>query len=274
MKKLLLLMLITLPCGSILAQLSLAPTAVYMDKNGIGNLYVTNNSSVPQEITISFQFGYSSQDENGSLIMVYDDSLNAQKWGLHSAIKAFPRSFILPPGQQQIVRLQARLPKGTIPGTYFTRLKVGSSGQVADIGDGNNVGGVTTRVNLRFEQVIVAFYKYGVVNTGLIIEKVQSKIDSNLIILDSYFKTTGNSPYLGSVKITLKGPDGKLIGELSQSAALYFEGKRRNSFFTEKSLKPGRYELEYNFETKRADIPSDEIVQGKPYTYKTAIIID
>lgn len=274
MKKLLLLMLLTLPFTGVLAQLSLAPTAVYLDKNGIGNLYVTNNSAVPQEITVNFQFGYSAQDEKGVLIMVYDDSLNAKTWGLHSMVKAFPKTFILPPNQQQIVRLQARVPKGTAPGTYFTRLKVGSSGQVADIGDATTEGGVSTRVNLRFEQVIVAFYKNGEVNTGVVVEKVESITDSNLVLLDTYFKTTGNSPYLGKVKVTLKAPDGKIIGETSQSAALYFSGKRRFSFFAKEMLKPGRYDLEYNFETNRNDIPSEDLVQAKPYTYKTAIIIN
>lgn len=275
MKKLLLLMLFILPYCGVKAQLSLAPTAVYLDKNGIGNLYVTNNSAVPQEITINFQFGYSAQDENGVLIMVYDDSLNAKTWGLHSMVKAFPRTFILPPNQQQIVRLQARVPKGTPAGTYFTRLKVGSSGQVADIGDDTGAeGGVTTRVNLRFEQVIVAFFKNGEVNTGVLVEKVESKVDSNLVLLDTYFKTTGNSPYLGRVKVTLKSPSGKIIGEANQSAALYFSGKRRYGFFVKEPLLPGRYEVEYQFETNRNDIPSEDLVQSKPYSYKTAILIN
>lgn len=267
-------MLFMLPFGGVWAQLSLAPTAVYIDKNGIGNLYVTNNSAVPQEITINFQFGYSAQDENGVLVMVYDDSVNAGIWGLHNYVKAFPRTFILPPNQQQIVRLQARLPKNMPAGTYFTRLKVGSSGQVADVGDINAPGGVTTQVNLRFEQVIVAFYKSGEVSTGLNIEKVVAKPDTNLMVLETYYKTTGNSPFLGRVKISLRGPDGQLVGEANQTVAMYFSGKRRFSFYTKENLKPGRYEVEYTFETNRSDIPSEDLVQAKPYTYKTAILVN
>ncbi len=206
--------------------------------------------------------------------MVYDDSLNAKTWGLHGMLKAFPRTFILPPNQQQIVRLQARLPKGLAPGTYFTRIKVGSSGQVADIGDVGNSDGVSTRVNLRFEQVIVAFYKNADVSTGIVVEKVTSRNDSNLVILDTHYKTTGNSPFLGKVRITLKSADGRVIGEATQTAALYFNGKRRFSFFTKEPIKPGRYEVEYYFETSRNDIPTEDLVQAKPYTFKTAIIID
>lgn len=275
MKKIFLLWLLTLPFSGVLAQLSLAPTAVYLDKNGIGNLYITNNSGVPQEITINFQFGYSAQDENGILTMVYDDSLNSNLWGLQNFIKAFPKTFILPPKQQQIVRMQARIPKGTPNGTYFTRIKVGSSGQVADVGEASVAEGtVSTKVNLRFEQVIVAFYKNGEVNTGVQLEKVESLVDSNIIVLESHYKTTGNSPFLGKVKLTLKGTDGTIIAESNQGVAMYFNGKRRFSFTTKEPLKSGKYELEYYFETVRNDIPSDDLVQAKPYKYKTYITIN
>lgn len=269
MKKIMLIVWLNLLSLATWAQLSLAPTAVYLDKNGIGNLFITNNSGVPQEISINFQFGYSDQDENGVLVMQYGDSANKPVWGLDPYIKAFPRTFILPPGQQQLVRLQlSRFPRTSNPGTYFTRLKVGSSGQVADIGTEPGEGGVATRINMRFEQVIVAFYKFGTVNTGLNIERMDSKIDENATLtLDTWYKTTGNSPYLGSVTITIKGPNG-VIAQGKQTVAMYFTGKRRYKFQLDTSLPKGRYEVEYKFETLRNDIPGDDLVQSAPYIYK------
>lgn len=256
---------------SLFGQLALAPTAIYLDKNGIGNLYITNNSDVAQEININFQFGYSSQDSNGVLIMVYDDSANAKLFSLEPMIKAFPRSFNLPPKQQQIVRIQARVPKGTPAGTYFTRVKVGSSGQVADVGDpGSAEGAISTRVNLRFEQVIVAFYKHGDVTTGVQIDKVNARVDSNLFVFDAYYKTSGNSPYLGRMKVIVKAADGTQLAEFNQSTALYFTGKRRHSFYL-KEVPKGNVTMEMYFETNRADIPSEDLVQAKPYVYKTTV---
>lgn len=270
MKKILLLLLALMPLASVQAQLSLAPTAVYIDKNGIGNLFVTNNSGVPQEITINFQFGYSDQDENGVLIMQYADSANKPVWGLDSYIKAFPRTFILPPGQQQIVRLQIRTPKGLSPGTYFTRLKVGSSGQVADVGTEQGDGGVATRINMRFEQVIVAFYKNGSVSTGVNVDRFEAKADSTTLTLDTWYRTTGNSPFLGAVSIVVKGSNGKVVAEGRQTVAMYFTGKRRFKFRLDEKLNPGRYDVEMRFETSRNDIPSDDLVQGQPYTFKSS----
>lgn len=270
MKKVSYLLVSLLVFGSqVFAQLSLAPTAVYLDKNGIGNLFVTNNSGVPQEITINFQFGYSDQDENGVLVMQYNDTANARLFGLDPYVKAFPRTFILPPNQQQIVRLQVRAPKGLNPGTYFTRIKVGSSGQVADVGTEETTDGIATRVNLRFEQVIVAFFKNGSVNTGVKIDKFQANIDtSNILTLDTWYKTTGNSPYLGRVEVKIKDSKGKVVGETRQTTAMYFSGKRRYRFRLDK-FEPGRYEAEFKFETNRSDITLEDLIQAEPYSYKT-----
>lgn len=269
MKKLILLLALLTQFGLVQAQLSLAPTAVYLDQNGIGNLFVTNSSPVPQEITINFQFGYSDQDENGVLVMQYNDTTNARLFGLDSYVKAFPRTFILPPNQQQIVRLQARMPKTFADGTYFTRIKVGSSSQVADIGTADATTGISTKVNLKFEQVIVAFYKKGNVNTGLRIDRAEAKIDTGAVLtLDSWYTITGNSPFLGRVDITIKDPSGKVVGEGKQLMAMYFTGKRRFKFNI-KEVQSGRYSAEYRFVTSRQDIPDEDLVQAQPYTYKT-----
>jgi hypothetical protein len=272
MKRIFLLLLALAPMANVSAQLSLAPTAVYLDKNGIGNLFITNNSGTPQEISINFQFGYSDQDENGVLFMQYADSSNKKTWGLDPYIKAFPRTFILPPGQQQLVRLQlTRFPRTSPPGTYFTRLKVGSSGQIADIGAEAADGGVATRINMRFEQVIVAFYKFGTVNTGLNIERSDIKLDtSNIVTIDTWYRGTGNTPYLGSVTITIKAPNGQVIAQGKQTVAMYFTGKRRNRFKMEEKLAPGKYDVEMRFETSRNDIPTDDLVQAQAYTYRTS----
>jgi len=267
MKKLLLFLLFTITGLQVLAQVSLAPTAVFLDKNGIGSLYITNNSETPQEITVNFQFGYSSQDSKGILIMVYDDSAKARANGLQGMIKAFPRTFILPPKQQQLVRIQARTPKGLTPGTYFTRLKVGSTSQLPDIGTQGE--GVNTRVNIRFEQVIAAFYKYGAVSTSVVVEGIETFTDSNFLALKYNYKSGGNSPYLGKVKTIIRKADGTVIAENSQTVALYYNGMRQINFRLPEIPKQGRYELEMRFETQRSDITPEDLVQAPPYVYKT-----
>lgn len=274
MKKMYILLLGVLSTFQGLAQLSLAPTAVFLDKNGIGNLFVTNNSGVAQEITIAFQFGYSDQDENGVLIMRYDDSLHAPNHALDRYVKAFPRSFILPAGQQQIVRLQARVPKNIPPGLLFTRLKVGSSGQVADIGSSEEATGINTKVALRFEQVIAAFYKNGEVNTGVEVAEVTTLKQDKLLQLDAFYRITGNAPFLGQVKLSCKTASGTLVAEGRSTVAMYFSGKRRFYLNMPADAPEGPYVLELLFETSRNDIAPEDLVQAAPILYKTTLKID
>lgn len=273
MNKLILSCLLLLVSFGGWAQLSLAPTAIFLDKNGMGTMYVTNNSDVPQEVNVSFQFGYSFQDEKGSLIIVFNDSAKAKTHGLDQYIKAFPRTFNLPPKQQQLVRFQVRAPKDLAAGTYFTRVRVGSSTQAADI-EQTTVDGISTKVNFRFEQVIAAFYKKGEVSTGMLINDVDVQTDSSFLSFMLNYKVLGNSPYLGRVKLEVKNPKGKIVAQGSQTIAMYFEGNRRMNLRSEEALLPGRYEIEITYETTRTDISQVDLVQAKPYTFKTYFQID
>lgn len=273
MKKLILVVLAVFLVIRANAQVSLAPTAVFLDKNGMGTLYVTNSSSTPQEITISFQFGYPTQDEKGNLIMKYDDTINAQKHGLDKIIKAFPRTFILPPNQQQLVRFQARPPKDMPDGAYFTRIRVSSTAQSADIGVGSS-DGVNTRVNVRFEQVIAGFFKKGNATTGLNVSKIEGFVDSNFVSVKAHFATTGNAPYLGRLKMSVKDGAGKIVAEGTQTMALYFSGTRTMNLRSEGQMRPGRYTVELFYETDRSDIPIENLIQAQPYTYKGYINVD
>lgn len=270
MKKLFFALISLISIGISNAQVSLAPTAVFLDKNGMGTLYITNNSEQAQEITVNFQFGYSYQDAKGFMTIVYDDSIRAKTNGLDNMIKAFPRAFNLPAKQQQIVRIQVRAPKDLPDGMYFSRLKVGSTGQAAEIGATENTG-ISTRVNVRYEQVIAAFYKKGNVTTGITLEGIEPRLDSNFLSLNMSYKTKGNAPYLGRMKAKVLAPNGDIIAEGGQTIAMYFDGKRKINFALAEAPKPGQYEVIVEFETKRSDITQEDLVQSVPYTYKTRI---
>lgn len=254
------------------AQVSLAPTSVFADANGIGTLYVTNGSEKPQEINVSFLFGYPGNDSKGNLVMVYADSLREKQSGLGDRIRTFPRSFILAPGQQQTVRFQIRPDRSKPDGMYFTRVKVTSNEQTADV-EQNSIDGISTQVKLKFEQVIAAFYKSGTVNTGLEFNGLEaSKIDKSLSI-DSEFKIVGNSPFIGSLQIDVKDGAGKVVASNQQTVALYYEGKRNFSFVLPEGLAKGSYLVELTFLTERSDMPKSDLVQAPPVKKTLTVIL-
>jgi hypothetical protein len=271
MKKVyLFLLLACLGSSNLIAQVALAPTAVFLDKNGLGTLYVTNNSANPQEITVSFQFGYTAENEAGNLYIRYDDSARFSSHGFDN-IKAFPRTFILPAKQQQLVRIQVRMPKDKADGTYFNRIKVGSAAQVGDVGDAGNTDGVSTKVNVRFEQVIAVFYKKGTATTGVTVSKATAEIEKNLLLTTLDYKVSGNSPFLGRTKTVLKDANGMAVLEQTNPIVLYFEGNRKVAFSLPEDFKPGRYTLEVTFETKRNDISPSDLITAPDYTFRKTL---
>lgn len=249
------------------AQISIAPTTVFMDQNGIGSLFITNPSDVPQEINISFEFGYPGNDELGSLIMVYGDSIREKQSGMGDRIRSFPRTFILAPQQQQTVRIQVRPDRSLPEGTYFTRVKVTSNAQTPEVGQ-TTTEGVSTQVNFKFDQVIAAFHKVGTVTTGLEFGEVSIEVKDGAVKVIPDFKVTGNSPYLGSVTATLKNSANEILAEQEQTVALYFSGKRAVEMKLPENLPTGAYEIVLKYETRRSDIPSTDLVQA-PAVSKT-----
>lgn len=246
---------------SALAQVSLAPTTVFIDQNGIGTLFVTNPGDTPQEINVSFLFGYPGNDDMGNLTMVYGDSLSEKQFGMGDRLRAFPRTFILAPQQQQTVRLQVRPDRTLSAGTYFTRIKVTSNAQTTDVEE-TNTEGVSTQVNFKFDQIIAAFQKVGAVSTSLEFGEVETEIANNIVRIIPEFKVTGNSPYLGSVTASLKNKTGQVLAEQQQTVALYFSGKRSVELKLPENLPSGEYDVELTYETRRSDIPSTDLVQS------------
>lgn len=257
---------------SVRAQVSLAPTTIFIDQNGIGTLFVTNPGDTPQEINVSFLFGYPGNDDLGNLTMVYGDSLMEKQFGMGDRLRAFPRTFILAPQQQQTVRLQIRPDRSLTEGTYFTRVKITSNAQTADV-EQTATEGVSTQVNFKFDQVIAAFQKVGATSTGLEFGQTSIEVKDGNVRITPDFKVTGNSPYLGSVTATMRNGAKEVLAEQQQTVAMYFSGKRAVEMKLPENLPAGTYEITLSYETRRSDIPSSDLVQAPAVTQTVMLTI-
>lgn len=264
--------LLCLGSYSVIAQVSLAPTTIFIDQNGIGTVFVTNPGDTPQEINVSFLFGYPGNDELGNLTMVYGDSLMEKQFGMGDRLRAFPRTFILAPQQQQTVRLQVRPDRSLAEGTYFTRVKITSNAQTADV-EQTVTEGVSTQVNFKFDQVIAAFQKVGATSTGLEFGQTSIEVKDGNVRITPDFKVTGNSPYLGSVTATMRNGAKEMLAEHQQTVAMYFSGKRAVEMKLPENLPAGTYEITLSYETRRSDIPSSDLVQAPAVTQTVMLTI-
>jgi methionine-rich copper-binding protein CopC len=194
--------------------------------------------------------------------MVYSDSIRAKQFGIDERVRAFPRTFILAPQQQQTVRLQVRPDRSLAAGTYFTRVKITSNAQTTAVEEVPQEE-VATRVSFKFDQVIAAFQKVGTVSTGLEFEDISVVQSEGILRVIPTFKTTGNSPFIGSVMATLKNAQNETIAEQGQTVALYFSGKRTVELKLPENIASGDYTVTLVYETKRGDIPSSDLVQSQ-----------
>ncbi|HRZ97130.1 MAG TPA: hypothetical protein P5084_06205 [Paludibacter sp.] len=254
------------------AQIALAPSFVFLDKNsGIGNLYVSNNSQKPHEVTINFAFGYPGSDADGNLVMNYNDSNAYKQYALDKMIRAFPRSFVLKAGEQRTVRIQVLPGQSRKEGFYFTRMKVLAKPQAEEVTQ-TITEGVGTKINFNFEQITAVFYHKGKVNTGVTVKNLDIQQKDGALQLRPQLERTGNSPFIGSMFAKLKDAQGKVVAETQSTTTVYFTEIRRMDLKLDKVV-PGNYTLELSFETKRNDMMAEDLVQTTRIVKETKVEI-
>lgn len=274
MKYLLKTLLISILCfPELYGQVTIAPTNLFIENNSrFGTYLVLNNSNENQEINIEFFFGYSSTDSLGNRIMTENDEMN--RHSIAESVRAFPQNFILTPGKRQTVRLRISPKNDLSDGTYWARIKTTSSPESPPV-EVSSDDNVTARVGINIEQITGLFYKKGDVTTGIEVDGIRTSFsgDNNerLVVLTDY-QRTGNSPFLGSITTTLKNQSGKTVAQGFRSTTLYFDGTQKEELDIS-GLPSGEYSIQVHFETRRSDVPSDDLVQMEPVTATTTVTI-
>ena len=255
------------------AQVTIAPTNLFLDANSrFGSYMVVNGGNQTQEVSIDFFFAYSSTDNDGNRSAVVDDSLVQQQYSIADYIRAFPQNFTLSPGQRQMVRLRVTPPNDLNDGTYWARIKTKSSPEAPPL-ELQTSEVVSATVGITVEQVTGLFYKKGDVSTGIEIEGIRSSLndDGSLAVMVDYNRT-GNSPFLGSVTLSLFNPAGEEVRRSFISTSMYFDGVYRQDFDLT-DLAPGTYRVSALFESQRPDLSSNDLIQMDPVTASETISI-
>jgi len=266
------LMLILLTALSAEAQVTIAPTTLFLDNhNKFGTFLVLNGSNQTQEVSIDFMFGYPASDSLGHTVMMYGDTLDAARYSIAKDMRGFPRTFTLAPQQRQVVRLTVRPRSDRDDGMYWTRIKTTSNPATQAIGE-TSQNGVTAQINFRFEQITAAFYKKGKVTTGLDFKGLEAEVDSTGGHIYADVERTGNAPYLGSIFLEIQDTGGNTVAQGQSSTTVYFDDTRSVDFDAS-DLEPGTYTAKVTFKTQRPDIPQEQLVQAQPITQTTTFTI-
>lgn len=259
---------------SLYAQISLAPTILYIHENrSIGEIYVTNTAQTAQEVTFGTKFSYPKQTEDGTVEMVEDDSVRASQFSLDGYTRIFPARMVLQPGQSQVVRIQV-LPSDKPEGVYWSRFIASASALTPEVGE-TQINGVGTQINFIVEQNIPLFFRKGENTTGVNVVDFKTNIVENGLEILPRVVRTGNSPFLGTIKAELYDGEGVLISELSSSAFFYFDDWTKITMPVDPEIElKGNFRVSLKFITQRNSISTADIVSADLIVHNEQISLD
>ncbi|MBL7027966.1 MAG: hypothetical protein ISR88_06000 [Candidatus Marinimicrobia bacterium] len=244
-----------------LGQVTISPTSLFVDsQKRFETLLIMNPSPDPQEIKLSWEFGYPKTDEAGDITFIYNDE---EKGAVNSAadwIRGFPKNFILEPGARQTIRVTVKAPRGINDGTYWARLKTTSSPMSPPVGSSLD-GGVSANITFQFNQITGVFYRHGDLSTGISISSVRGEVKDDKLHIFSNYSKTGNSPFLGTMAVSVFDASGKHVLTEQNLVSIYYNGLRRLDIDAQ-NLPTGSYEYEVTFSSGRGDIPDADIVSA------------
>lgn len=239
------------------AQIVVFPTTIIASNNNrFGTFYVTNKSQNPQQITISYRFGYPTSDSLGNIYMQYKDSVNAKKFSCAKWIKSYPSKFILPPGQKQTIRMLISPPANLKSGVYWTRLVTNSKPQVSFPDTAKN--GVVTHIVFAVDHITSILFRNGNANAHVQVQSIKTKKDStgNLDFL-CHLHRNGNAPFLGNTVLQIYNKNNKLVKTINDPIAVYFNLTKKFAL-NPKNYPAGSYTAKLTLNSNR------DVLQGHP----------
>ena len=256
--------------SSLFGQISVAPTILFTtDQERFGTFLVNNGSATAQEVVIEFRFGYPRPDDAGQTFMEYEDDISAARFGLDSWVQAFPRRFILEPGQQQVVRMAVRPPAGVEDGTYWTRLVTTSTPQSEPVD--TLVGGVSARIVMRLQHVTTLLYRVGDVDSGLVVGEIIGGTERdgspNVTVP---LRRVGNTPFLGTAEVEVRDEAGDIVATGERSVAVYFDALEAIPV-DGLELPSGGYTVTVTLRPGRSDVPPEHVVGGEPLVVRSSV---
>lgn len=255
------------------AQVSISPTAVFLDRgSNVGSFYVSNPSTSPVEVQLSFEFAYPQTDDQGNVRLNYEDTEAEENFSLKPYLRAFPTTFVLQPDERQTVRLLGRIPADADNAMYWTRMRVSSSQLTPPIGEAAE-GGVAAQVSFQIDQVTAVFARKGDVSTNLTIHNLRTSLENDQLTVLADVERGGNAPFIGSVRTRVTGPNGNVVAERRSATSVYFRNNQKVEFQTA-DWPAGQYSVETSFESQRNDISSRHLIQIPTVTERTTFTIE
>jgi fimbrial chaperone protein len=242
---------------------TVSPTAVFIDsRSPTATLSLYNNGTAPEEVAISFGFGYPSSNAEGVLQVQIQDSAAAGEPSVVPWLRAFPRRLQLQPGQRQTLRVMVQAPAGVAEGEYWGRVLVRSRGGQPPIE--STQGQVHVALDVETVVATAVLFRKGPVTTGAAVRSAAATVAGDSVRFTVDLDRQGNAVYLGRVHARLRDASGRALGEAEDALALYRSLRRRFTIPLPAGAARAGMTVEYTVDTERPDLPPPGPLKAPP----------
>jgi hypothetical protein len=246
------------------AAVSVSPMSVYLDaRTRTATLNLSNTGSLPEEIEISFAFGYPVSDAEGRVSLQLYDAVPPGAFSAAEWVRVFPRRMVLQPGQRQIVRIMVDPPAGLAEGEYWARILVRSRGGQPPIEQ--TEGDVSIQISVETVMAVALSYRQGTVQTGMAVTGAAFNRTAEGLVLDADLRRLGNAAYLGRLHSELLDASGAVVEAREDMIAVYGDIRRRVQFEVPEN-RIGPFQVRLRFDTSRDDLPRGAALPFAPVT--------
>ncbi|HYW05458.1 MAG TPA: hypothetical protein VE913_00805 [Longimicrobium sp.] len=252
------------------AAVTVSPTALFIDsRSPSATLTLYNSGTLPEELEISFAFGYPVSDSTGRVAVELLDNAATGEPSLVPYLRAFPRRLTLQPGQRQTLRVLVQPPASLAAGEYWGRVLVRARGGQPPIEQTQG----NVRMELSVETVIATavLFRKGAVETGIRVRGARAERIGDAVRATFDVERGGSAVYLGRVTAQLVGPDGRVVDETGDAVALYRSLRLRFAFRVPAGAPRAGYTVRYAFDNERPDLPLPGPVTAAPVTGTLAV---
>ncbi|HEX2189967.1 MAG TPA: hypothetical protein VHG51_13765 [Longimicrobiaceae bacterium] len=251
---------LALCCAGEAAAVAVSPNALYIDhRTRTGTLTLYNPGNLPEEITLSFAFGYPRSDAEGTITVPLDSVAPAGEPSVLPWVRAFPKRLRLEPGQRQVVRILVSPPAGLAAGEYWGRIRIHSTGGQPPI-EQTLDGNVRTSVSVAMEIVAPVNYRNGDVATGVRVAEKSARTTPEGVELVLDLERQGNAAFVGRVQAQLLAPDGRVVAEAADGLAVYRGLRKVVRIPLAEPRRLAGHRVVFTLDTERPDLPPESVL--------------
>lgn len=254
-------LLALVPAGRAWA-VAVSPSALFLDASSpAGTLTLYNGGSLPEELEISFAFGYPTSDAAGNVTVQMVDTAPAGEPSIVPWMRAFPRRLVLQPGQRQTLRVMVQPPAELGAGEHWGRVLIRSRGGQPPIEQ--QEGGVRMQINVETVIATAVLFRKGEVTTGIAVSGATAAPAEGGVRAVLDLARQGNAAFLGRVVTELVAPDGRVAAQREDPVSVYRALRHAVTLPLPAGVTSAAgYTVRYRADTDRPDLPPGFITAG------------